>query len=82
MKEGTWMVTDEQVRRLSRRMQREETLTMAAAKAGMDLKTARKYREAGEMPSQMKRAHPGRTRRDPFAEVWGEVRAQMEINPG
>ncbi len=76
------MVTDEQVRRLRQLMQREETLTTAAAKAGMDPKTARKYREAGTLPSQMKAEHQWRTRPDPFAGVWSEVRAQLEVNPG
>lgn len=76
------MVTDEQVRRLRQLMQREETLTTAAAKAGMDPKTARKYREAGTLPSQMKAEHGWRTRPDPFAGVWSEVRAQLEVNAG
>jgi hypothetical protein len=36
------MVTDAQVRRLMRMIQTEPTLALAAAKAGMDEKTARK----------------------------------------
>jgi hypothetical protein len=35
------MVTDAQVKRLMRLMQTEETLAIAATKAGMDEKTAR-----------------------------------------
>jgi hypothetical protein len=37
------MVTDAQVRRLKRLSKTEETQELAAAKAGMDVKTARKY---------------------------------------
>ena len=40
------MITDAQVRRLMKLIQTEETLAIAASKAGMDEKTARKYRDA------------------------------------
>jgi hypothetical protein len=60
----------------------ERTLELAAAKAGMDEKTARRYRRSGRLPSEMKQAHTWRTRPDPFAEVWKEVREQLEANPG
>ena len=43
------MVTDRQVRRLFGLVQTERTLAMAAAKAGMDEKTARKYRRSGRL---------------------------------
>ena len=36
------MITDAQVRRLMKLIQIEDTLSLAAAKAGMDEKTARK----------------------------------------
>ena len=39
------MVTDQQVRKLMKLIQSDMTLAVAAAKAGMDEKTARKYRE-------------------------------------
>lgn len=45
------MVTDQQVRRLFKLMQTETTGCIAAAKAGMDEKTARKYAKAGRLPS-------------------------------
>jgi hypothetical protein len=63
-------------------IQSEKTLTGAAAKAGMDEKTARKYRRLGRLPSEVKPEHTWRTRKDPFCEVWEEVRAKLEINPG
>ena len=37
------MVKDQQVRRLVKLKKNEKTLTMAAAKAGLSRKTARKY---------------------------------------
>ncbi len=60
----------------------EQTLTLAAAKAGMDEKTARKYLKAGRLPSEMKLPHSWRTRPDPFAEVWEEVREKLSDAPG
>jgi len=76
------MVTDKQVRRLMVLMQREKTLAAAAAKAGMDEKTARKYRRLGKLPSEVKVEHSWRTRGDPFEEVWEEMRSKLAVNPG
>ena len=76
------MVTDNQVRRLLKLMQTEETFGTAAAKAGMDDKTARKYARSGKLPSDMRKEHTWRTREDPFARVWEEVRMKLAINPG
>ena len=76
------MVTDAQVRRLMKLLKTEKTLAVAAAKAGMDEKTARKYRDLGRLPSEVKKAHTWRTRPDPFTEVWDEVRVLLEANPG
>ena len=76
------MVTDAQVRRLMSLIPKEETLAVAAAKAGMDEKTARKYRRSGQLPSGMKTEHTWRTRPNPFADTWPEVRSHLEVNPG
>ena len=76
------MVTDNQVRQLMKLVQREKSLRTAAAKAGMDEKTARKYRRLGKLPSEVKKDHTWRTRKDPFAEVWDEVRSYLENNHG
>jgi hypothetical protein len=48
------MVSDRQVARLWRLVQTELTLEVAAAKAGMDPKTARKYLRDRRLPSEMK----------------------------
>jgi len=63
-------------------IQQEKTLATAAAKAGMDEKTARKYRDSKQLPSQMKPEHNWRTRKDPFEGVWEEVQAWLEVNAG
>jgi transposase len=63
-------------------MSKEEmSLASLAAKAGMDVKTARKYLRSGKLPSQMKQDRTWRTRRDPFSEVWAEIRQQLEAAP-
>lgn len=76
------MVTDQQVRRLMTIRQTEASLATAAAKAGMDPKTARKYIRSGKLPSECRPERTWRTRRDPFEEVWEEVREFLEVNPG
>ena len=76
------MVTDNQVRRLHTLIQKEKSLSIAASKAGMDEKTARKYLRSGKLPSEVKPKHNWRTREDPFAAVWEEVSSKLELNPG
>ena len=60
----------------------EKNHTIAAAKAGMDRKTARKYLRAGRLPSELPQLPRVRTRVDAFEEVWGELRELLEVNPG
>ena len=60
----------------------ERNQEIAASKAGMDPKTARKYLAANRLPSELPKERPWRTREDPFSEVWDQVRQQMEENPG
>jgi hypothetical protein len=76
------VVTDRQVRRLRKLMRTERTLAGAAAKAGMDERTARKYLEAGKLPTEMTVEHQWRTRADPFLTVWPELGTMLQINPG
>ena len=76
------MVTDEQVKMLMSQIHKEPSLAVAAAKCGMTEKTARKYRDLGQLPSQISPSHIWRTRQDPFEEDWLWVQAQLEINPG
>jgi hypothetical protein len=63
-------------------MQSEKTKELAASKAGMDRKTASKYEALGQLPSEVKVDHNWRTRKDPFLEVWEEVRDLLNLNWG
>lgn len=63
-------------------MHSEPTLALAAAKAGMDEKTARKYRRAGKLPSEVQKAYDASNREDAFADLWDELQKKLEINPG
>ncbi len=58
------MVSDQQVKRLWRQAGQALTLEIAAAKAGMDPKTARKYLRDRRLPSEMRQKHTWRTRPD------------------
>ncbi len=75
------MVTDAQVRKLMEEIARHGQLSLAAMKSGMDRKTARKYRAAGKLPSELVEERRWRTRRDPFARVWPLVAALLSAAP-
>src|SRR5215210_2084222 len=76
------MVTDRLFRRLRKLIQTEDTLAQAADKAGVDEKTARKYRGSDALPSQRRVLHTWRTREDPFQDVWPELLELLRLNPG
>lgn len=76
------MVTDNQVRRLMKLIQTEKTFSIAASKAGMDEKTARKYRRSGKLPSEMLPERSWQTRENRFVDVWVDVVLKLELNPG
>jgi hypothetical protein len=63
------MVNDAQVRLLRHKRMEDETMEVAAAKAGMSVRSAQKW-QAGPLPSQRKSPRHWRTRPDPFADVW------------
>jgi len=77
------MITDNQVRKLMRYLQGRKSLELAAIQSGMDAKTARKYRDLGKLPSELKakRVRTWRTREDQFEEIWGRVKLFLECNP-
>lgn len=58
------------------------TREIAAAKVGIDPKTARKYLDAGKLPSQMKAKRTWRTRADAFTEVWPQLESMLGNSPG
>lgn len=63
-------------------MEKGKTLSFAAAKAGMDEKTARKYLREGKLPSECHPVRSWRTRPDPFDEVWSSYEARLSGAPG
>src|ERR1019366_4326529 len=71
-----------QERRLFHVRQTDRIQEIAAAKAGMDAKTARKYRRLGQVPSELSAAPRWRTRPDRFAGGWGGIRELLEVNAG
>ena len=60
----------------------ERTEEIAASKAGMDAKTARRYRRLGRLPSELEPVPRWRTRPDPFVGVWVEIRELLGANAG
>jgi hypothetical protein len=75
------MVTDQQVRRLKQMLSEQKSLAESACRSGMSEKTARKYRDSGKMPSELKSEHTWRTRKDPFKGDWPEIIELLETSP-
>ena len=76
------MVTDQQVRRLFKLVHTTKHFGIAAAKSEMDEKTARKYAKLGKLPSEIKKEHHWRTRKDSFQDEWPKIQSKLELNPG
>jgi transposase len=57
------------------------TLKRAALKSEMSEKTARKYRRAKALPSELKTLRNYRTREDPFLKNWAEIEAMLGRTP-
>lgn len=54
---------------------------ISAAKAGMDVKTARKYIKSGQLPSDLKTPYQ-RSQPTIFSHHWGEVLNMLDASPG
>src|SRR5271155_5263546 len=77
------MITNQQVRKLRLLDGQGIAKEVAALRVGMDAKTARKYRRLGKLPSEVvSMDRSWRTRPDPFAEVWPEIEAKLQVNAG
>ena len=74
-------VTDAQVKELRRLLNQGASLVKAAMKANMDRKSARKYRDRGQLPSEARQPRTWRTRLDPLADVWPELVEQLQREP-
>ena len=73
--------TDAQVRKLMDEMHRHGELGPAGLRAGLSPNTARKYLRAGRLPSELTGPRTWRTREDPFAADWAELRARLAEAP-
>ena len=69
------MITDRQVRLMRQKRMEGKTQETAAAKAGMSVRSARKW-QSGPLPSENRQERTWRTRPDPFDGVWED-----EIEP-
>ena len=69
--------TNAQVRKFMDELSKHQMLGVAAARAGMDRKTASKYRDAGTLPSEMGVIRDWRTREDPFDADWEEIQRRL-----
>jgi hypothetical protein len=77
------MITDAQLRKLRCLDRQGAAKELTAVKAGMDPKTARKYRRLGKMPSEVRiMDRDWLTRADAFAEVWPQIQEQLQLHPG
>ena len=75
------MVSDRQVKELRRWLSLGKSLAASARIAEMDEKTARRYRDDQQLPSERRAvAREYRTRIDPFEDVWTEVQHRLEAD--
>jgi hypothetical protein len=75
-------VTDAQVKELRRWLHQGASLKKAAMKAGMDRKSAHKYRKLDQLPSEARQPRTWRTRPDPLAAAWPELEEMLTRAPG
>jgi hypothetical protein len=69
--------TNAQVRKFMDELAKQKGLGLAAARAGMDRKTGRKYRDAGKFPSELPVVRDWRTREDPFDDDWETLELRL-----
>lgn len=71
-------VTDAQVKKMRSELDKTENISRAAMKSGMDRKTARRYRDRGDLPSEAQLGdRTWRTRPDPFEADWPEIEEKL-----
>jgi hypothetical protein len=73
--------TDAQVRKLMEEMTKHGRVGLAAMRAGVDRKTAGKYRECGKLPSELVEPRTWRTREDAFVGDWPELEVMLVESP-
>jgi hypothetical protein len=75
------MKNDHEVKLYMSERRKGSSQRVAAARAGMSERTARKYEHAGKLPSELKRPHTWTTRQNPFEQDWPWVVEQLERDP-
>src|ERR1700726_4029024 len=75
------MKKDGEVMLYMRERNKGTTQEVAAARAGMSTRTARRYEKGGKLPSELKRPRTWRTRENPFEDDWPWVVEQIERDP-
>src|SRR5260370_16898846 len=76
-----YMKKDAEVLRYMRERRKGTNQERAATRAGISVKTARKYERAGKLPSQLKQPRTWQTRPNPFQENWPSVVEQLQPTP-
>ena len=74
------MKRDAEVRVLLRERGKGKTQEQAGARAGMSVRTARRYEHLGKLPSESKQPRSYRTRANPFSDDWPWVTKQLEAD--
>jgi len=62
-------------------MSRHGRIGLAAMRAGLDPKTARKYTSLGKLPSEVPMERDWRTRQDPFEDDWPMITGMLKDAP-
>lgn len=76
------VVTHAQLKRLATEMSQHGRIGLAALRAGVDRKTARRHLALGLEFSTVGRMRTYRTREDPFAPIWSEIEEMLRVDPG
>jgi hypothetical protein len=71
------MKSNAEVLLMKRERAKGRTQEQAAAKAGMSVRTVRKYEHLAKLPNQLKQPRDYRTRPNPFEEDWPWIAAQL-----
>jgi hypothetical protein len=72
---------DTEIKRYMQARHKGATQQVAAARAGISERTARRYEQAGKLPSERKLPLTWRTRANPFEEDWPWVVAELKRDP-
>jgi hypothetical protein len=75
------MKRDREVLLMFKERAKGRTQVQAAARAGMSVRTLRKYEQLGQFPSQVAAPRRARTRPNPFEAAWPWVVSQLERDP-